>query len=364
MEPSTNKNLLTVEISSGILTLMVGIASMASPRTIPVASAIIPASISLGSGLARRELEKNDINSKLDQLLQKTKETSETRIKESTLSTADIVDPIEDLNKKIITLIEDIDEKVNTISGIKEKSAKNFINDSAENVIDASINKFSDNLEILTPEIVLLQDKASIHEKISSVLHEAKEHIIIVCPWVREHIIENQIIPCLKKALSRGVNIDIGWGHKNDFHYNDFQNNNQYNGLYLLRNLENQNCKGKLSLKCIGTNENYAICDRKFMLFTSNDFLASNQDDCPKDIDSGFYIKDQKLVHEFIERFNSIPEHTKICDAILKEVLQEKNQQISSQGPIGLEDKHYKDHTKQPQMYTDQASIGRSLLDR
>jgi PLD-like domain len=123
-------------------------------------------------------------------------------------------------------------------------------------------------------------------------LSRSESRLILVCPWITEHAIDKVVKELIQSALDRGVAINIGWGNLNDVgnnldnlstdnllrtakaHGDDEWNKIKYGAVEWF--LELQKRHHKLVIKPLGTHSKYLVCDRKFALVGSHNFMSSS----------------------------------------------------------------------------------------
>jgi hypothetical protein len=152
-------------------------------------------------------------------------------------------------------------------------------------------------------------DRYVIREKLRDALRGAKKRIIMVCPWVSygfNHNVDHDI----EKALCKGVQISIGWGHLLDIEKlgnlttqpsKMLQNKDYYEAVPKLIDLQKR--YDNLHLKLIGTHEKFLICDDSWALITSHNFLSSGSNKNEREI--GLWTNDKNIISELIQRYES-----------------------------------------------------------
>lgn len=116
-------------------------------------------------------------------------------------------------------------------------------------------------------------------------LEEAKERVVIKCPWASDRAIDNDLMLRLNYALDQGVQIDLGWGYqydlgtviKQDHHGNltfAAEGQYRYSAMSKLFQLQKR-YSDRLYLKLTGGHSKYFVCDRKFAYVGSHNILSS-----------------------------------------------------------------------------------------
>ncbi len=164
----------------------------------------------------------------------------------------------------------------------------------------------------------LVFDRSGSHQVLIESLQQAKEQIVIICPWVSGHVIR-EIDTHIEAALKRKVQILIGWGHLNDTQIYGKRSNNLYNnlnrddllrlncqdwkygGIKILERIQNK-YQGQLKLKVIGTHEKFLVCDRNVAMVGSHNFLTSGESSPEREL--GLKTNDPYIIDKLITRFN------------------------------------------------------------
>ena len=133
-------------------------------------------------------------------------------------------------------------------------------------------------------------------------LRQANERLILVCPWLSNYAIDDEIILMLKQLLNRNVYVDIGWGHLNDMQQEEFERGFFYNALPKIEELERM-YPNKCKLKLLGTHEKFLVCDNKFAMIGSHNFLTSGTSSSEREI--GIFTNDIHIISSLIERFDT-----------------------------------------------------------
>jgi phosphatidylserine/phosphatidylglycerophosphate/cardiolipin synthase-like enzyme len=156
----------------------------------------------------------------------------------------------------------------------------------------------------------LVYDRLGSRRMLLKALAEAKIRLIMVCPYLTNTGIDSDVLSGIEKLLHNGVSVHIGWGYDikesnqvlTDERFDILSKKSVYNGLVNIHKYR-VNYKEYFELKCINTHEKYFVCDDKFAMLGSHNFLSSNQISDIKEI--GICTSDSKIIQELIERYNS-----------------------------------------------------------
>lgn len=165
----------------------------------------------------------------------------------------------------------------------------------------------------------LVMDRDRARSLLIEALETAREQVIIVSPWLKMRSLkQDDLMQKIENALKRGVRIRIGWGYSSDIGLEDDPNklitiNNKqwfyhkirdeaqrYGGLSELMQLK-QNYPQLLSLKLLGTNENFVACDRSFSMLGTHNLLGTSADIFQPEI--GLYTTEPRIIDELIFSF-------------------------------------------------------------
>lgn len=123
-------------------------------------------------------------------------------------------------------------------------------------------------------------------------LSRCESRLILVCPWITEHAIDDFVKELIESALRKGVTISIGWGNLNDVgnNLNNLSTDNllrtakahgdkewnmiKYSAVDWFLRLQKR--YPNLVMKPLGTHSKYLVCDRKFALVGSHNFMCSS----------------------------------------------------------------------------------------
>ena len=148
-------------------------------------------------------------------------------------------------------------------------------------------------------------------------LRQAQEKIIIVCPWLTRHSLDNNMIQELKNTLNRQVKIEIGWGWQEDIGNIIIPGNGcwelkpantwKYNAMFKLQELKLLYSE-YFQLKLMGTHSKYWVCDNKFAVVTSANILCSQPRKTNKYYEeTGLWTNNINQIQNFINSFVQVP---------------------------------------------------------
>lgn len=201
---------------------------------------------------------------------------------------------IKGIKKDTIKTVERLSVKINSLNN----------NDSSTDATSQSINEERKALKRQLDEI-------KTQTKISEIIHtsehrdylfkafkEAEDRVMIVSPWIRSNVIDNRFLEILEKTLRKKVQVYIfyglkqkkGWGQQND--------------TYAIKKLEElaNNFKSFRFEKVDNTHRKIVVCDKKFGIVTSFNFLSFKAD--PKKTyrdELGVILRDKKTIEDLFQ---------------------------------------------------------------
>lgn len=213
---------------------------------------------------------------------------------------------------------QDIHSLENQIGEIKKDLENTLKKEQLENLLLFAIerlgNKSTSGLlqlsQITTEEktefpsslVRLLIGREETREYLKQTLRQAKERVIIVCPWLTyyglDQIIVNELISC----LSRKVKVHLGWCKLEDLIYDKIEGNFWYQALPLLEEISNT-YQDDFFLKALGTHAKFFVCDESFAVVGSHNFLTSGISS--PELEVGVYTNDKNIVRELAQCFDN-----------------------------------------------------------
>jgi len=191
-------------------------------------------------------------------------------------------------------------------------------------------NKSTDKIYNFGNSCELIYDRQGTNKVLDYALKTVQNRLILVCPWLSKDVITEEVINKFIELLECNIRIDIGYGHTSDLKI--FDKDSEY--LYLMSNLQQEcadiyvtnklieleekwkysaldnliklrdNYKEKFILRTQSTHEKYLICDNKFAMITTHNFLTSKEKSytsIPREI--GLYTPDIKIINQLITRY-------------------------------------------------------------
>jgi len=214
------------------------------------------------------------------------------------------------LNKKVISVQKEISTN---ISG----KAQYYDNLSHKN-LQTQLDQFRQEIESLYWEQIetiinylkqletnndydytLITGRSQSHDILINALQEAEEQVIMVCPWLGYGFNEKIFTLC-QNLLKRGVYLKIGWGKSDDIKQNNLDRSFNIHSHYLDK--LKQFAPYQLSDKLIGTHEKFLVCDHKYAMLGSHNFLTSGPQENEREL--GLKTNDPRLINQLIQRFN------------------------------------------------------------
>jgi PLD-like domain len=141
-------------------------------------------------------------------------------------------------------------------------------------------------------------------------LEKSQESLFLVCPWLMDHAIDPLVKELIKSALQRGVCVNVGWGHLKDV-ANDRSrlskdkllksNELFYNAVPWLYDLQDE-YPHLVKIKILGTHEKFLVCDKKFAMLGSHNFMTSHTSSTEREV--GIKTNSFEIINSLIEQFS------------------------------------------------------------
>ena len=141
-------------------------------------------------------------------------------------------------------------------------------------------------------------------------LAHSQERLILVCPWLTDYAVNQEVWELIKAALDRGVSIEIGWGHLKDVKNDRAKLSKEqllrsskwaYNAVPELYKLQLK-YPNLLELKILGTHEKFLVCDRQFAMLGSHNYLTSDTKSSEREV--GLKTDSPELIDKLIALFD------------------------------------------------------------
>ncbi|MEI6330756.1 MAG: phospholipase D-like domain-containing protein, partial [Pseudanabaena sp. ELA645] len=201
--------------------------------------------------------------------------------------------------EKLSNLTEIVENLINKISKLEDNTNNNF------NETKKILNKIEPH------RYELIYGRPDIRSKLFSALKETNQTLIMVCPWISQNAVDPDLLQHIQQALkNNNVTIHIGWGNLYDI--NSAKKSAQvllakssYNAFNSLQKLQ---C---IQFKLLGTHEKFLICDDKWALITSYNFLsASDFKGVKGEREIGLLTYDKNIIKELKDHYEKSPEYS------------------------------------------------------
>lgn len=161
----------------------------------------------------------------------------------------------------------------------------------------------------------LIIDRGASRQVFMDALKFSQQRLILVCPWISTSSINSEVLAIMENALIRGVFIDIRWGFSQDIEYESSSSIKEdllkirelepkekwkYSAIQPLENLREKYPK-LLKLTLLGTHEKVIVCDQKFVMIGSHNYMTSL---ASSEREMGIKTDDPELISKLIERFD------------------------------------------------------------
>jgi predicted transcriptional regulator len=136
-----------------------------------------------------------------------------------------------------------------------------------------------------------------IREYLFKALKEAKNRVMIVSPWIKSNVVNQEFLSTLEETLKRRVQINIIYGYKETpgSMKNDIWSINQLHNL--MHNYKNLNFQ-----KTANSHRKQIVCDDKFAIVTSFNFLSFRADPNLTYRDElGVVLRDKQTIEDLLK---------------------------------------------------------------
>jgi PLD-like domain len=190
--------------------------------------------------------------------------------------------------------------------------------------IQSSVLKWVENiighLNSLRPySYSLVMDRSGSHSVFNNAISSAQKRLILVNPWLRDGMFNENVKYHFRKLLRAEGKIDIGWGYWTDTSIpiprkitrkeflrsaiKDPQADGwRYSGLDVLREFEESHA-ALFKLKLMGTHEKYMVCDDQFAVIGSHNFLVSTASKA--ELELGIRTDDPSIIRQIVRKFEN-----------------------------------------------------------
>ncbi|EKD08617.1 phospholipase D-like domain-containing protein [Limnospira platensis] len=184
--------------------------------------------------------------------------------------------------REIVSSINDEDEDVQKVEQISAKisSLKSTLSDSDPRLKTKS-NSIKEEQQKLEQQLQQLRAKTRISQVIHTyeirqylfkALKEAKKRVMIVSPWIKSNVVNEEFISALEDTLKRKVQVYIIYGMKGSSLQNDDSS------IRKLEGLRNDYHQYFIFHKTQNSHRKQIVCDDKFAIVTSFNFLSFRAD--------------------------------------------------------------------------------------
>ncbi|MBW4572721.1 MAG: tetratricopeptide repeat protein [Tolypothrix carrinoi HA7290-LM1] len=217
-----------------------------------------------------------------------------------------ITETLKSANVNLSSLQTQLDNFASAIAGIP-----NQLNEAVDMRV-AEINQLLKTIQLYQYELVINRDGS--RSQLIKAAKEAEYQLLLVCPWLHWGVRwnNNELIHYFRAFLAKNQNgcIDIGWGHYQDIELVKNKSGSirgrlkahskLYSALDNLEKLE-MDYQSRFRLKLIGTHEKFLVCDDKFAMLGSHNFLSSGDKSGEREV--GIYTTDPRIIQQLKNQF-------------------------------------------------------------
>lgn len=187
--------------------------------------------------------------------------------------------------------LQDISQKIEESFNTENIRVNKYIEESLEKYV----NQTNQLLSQIQPhyKYELIYDKVGARAILFEALEKAEQKLIFVCPWISQYGTDKQVFKLLRQFLKKGGIVEIA--------FTDDPSKQHYQGVKDIKKLsqEEYNC----NLIIIDTHEKYLVCDNKFAMLGSHNFLYSDDKKYNFQKEIGIKTDDPAIINNLIQRF-------------------------------------------------------------
>jgi hypothetical protein len=270
--------------------------------------------------IAELERDRDNINLSIEEIESKLQSLAEN------LNVVDIYDRISDMDASLCDLHDyqlklnnridrDRQYKINEIVDTVFTDKK--IGELIQQEIDLANRSQLEIVKQLLPKqysYVLVSGRSASRQIFLEALDNSQQRLILVCPWLTNYAVDTEAKYLIRSSLERGVSIDIGWGNLKDVD-NDRANLSKekvlklskrkslYSAIPWMYELQTEYAD-LLNLKVLGTHEKFLVCDRKFAMLGSHNYMTSNTRSSEREL--GVKTDSPETIDKLIELFDRV----------------------------------------------------------
>ncbi len=264
------------------------------------------------SQATERELERDSIHVSIAATMQQIQLLTDNAI------ASDLIERINDLDTSLGDL-HDYNLKLNNrIDSYTQYEIIEIINTavSEQNASGLIQQEIAEQFEIIRQALpkqyayTLVSGRSESRQVFLDALTCSQERLILVCPWLTDYAVNQEVWDLIKAALERGVSIEIGWGHLKDVNNNRTKllkdkllrsSDWAYNAVPDLYELQTE-YPNFLKLKILGTHEKFLVCDRQFAMLGSHNYMTSDTKSSEREV--GIKTDSPELIDGLIKTFD------------------------------------------------------------
>lgn len=186
-----------------------------------------------------------------------------------------------DLPEEVITRAETVKAELQASQVRKAESSegggRREATDEDVEVLQRRIKELKAELDGLqqTHQIGDIVHTPELRRYLMKALNEAEDRLLIISPWIRNIVVNDKFATKLERALRRGVRVTVLYGYKE--HKKGGRPSNDHQAVSKLQKL-NKEYEGFTLQKVLNTHSKVLVCDRKFGISSSFNFLSFRAD--------------------------------------------------------------------------------------
>jgi phosphatidylserine/phosphatidylglycerophosphate/cardiolipin synthase-like enzyme len=214
-------------------------------------------------------------------------------MKQDNTSNQSFTEIVSSINDEDVKNVEQISAKISSLND------PDSFTESKNNSVKEEKQKLKQQLEQIQTQTRIIEviHTYQLREYLFKALKEAKNRLMIVSPWIKSNVVNQEFLLALEETLKRKVQIHIIYGYKET-------PGSMRNDSLSIKKLEDlmYNYKNLTFQKTTNSHRKQIVCDDKFAIVTSFNFLSFRADPNLTYRDElGVILRDKQIIEDLFE---------------------------------------------------------------
>ncbi|MBO1049945.1 MAG: hypothetical protein HEQ10_20560 [Dolichospermum sp. DEX182a] len=214
-------------------------------------------------------------------------------MKQDNTSNQSFSEIISSINDEDVKNVEQITARISSLND------PDSFTDNKNNSVKEEKQKLKQQLEHIKNQTRISEviHTCELREYLFKALKQAKNRVMIVSPWIKRNVVNQEFLSALEETLKRKVQIHIIYGYKET-------PGSMKNDSWSIKQLENlmHNYKNLTFQKTTNSHRKQIVCDDKFAIVTSFNFLSFRADPNLTYRDElGVILRDKQTIEDLFE---------------------------------------------------------------